>query len=103
MADDNNDNNAPTLDFPADAAGELTEPTAPEADDLTGSSDEGDELSEAAEVAEDAAADDVAAGYAAADDAAAAPRNHLARARGRARAAGLGGVPGTGRVNVMFL
>lgn len=72
MADDNNDNNAPTLDFPADAAGELTEPTAPEADDLTGSSDEGDELSEAAEVAEDAAADDVAAGYAAADDAAAA-------------------------------
>ncbi|WP_454173161.1 Rne/Rng family ribonuclease [Microbacterium maritypicum] len=72
MADDNNDNNAPTLDFPADAAGELTERTAPEADDLTGSSDEGDELSEAAEVAEDAAADDVAAGYAAADDAAAA-------------------------------
>ena len=80
MADDNNDNNAPTLDFPADAAGELTEPTAPEADDLTGSSDEGDELSEAAEVAEDAAADDVAAGYAAADDAAAAADDAAAAA-----------------------
>ncbi|WP_454113267.1 Rne/Rng family ribonuclease [Microbacterium maritypicum] len=80
MADDNNDNNAPTLDFPADAAGELTERTAPEADDLTGSSDEGDELSEAAEVAEDAAADDVAAGYAAADDAAAAADDAAAAA-----------------------
>lgn len=80
MADDNNDNNAPTLDFPADGAGELTEPTAPEADDLTGSSDEGDELSEAAEVAEDAAADDVAAGYAAADDAAAAADDAAAAA-----------------------
>ncbi|WP_288969074.1 Rne/Rng family ribonuclease, partial [uncultured Microbacterium sp.] len=80
MADDNNDNNAPTLDFPADAAGELTEPTAPEADDLTGSADEGDELSEAAEVAEDAAADDVAAGYAAADDAAAAADDAAAAA-----------------------
>ncbi|WP_314474884.1 Rne/Rng family ribonuclease [uncultured Microbacterium sp.] len=80
MADENNDNNAPTLDFPADAAGELTEPTAPEADDLTGSSDEGDELSEAAEVAEDAAADDVAAGYAAADDAAAAADDAAAAA-----------------------
>ena len=80
MADDNTDNNAPTLDFPADAAGELTEPTAPEADDLTGSSDEGDELSEAAEVAEDAAADDVAAGYAAADDAAAAADDAAAAA-----------------------
>ncbi|MFJ2534022.1 Rne/Rng family ribonuclease [Microbacterium maritypicum] len=80
MADDNNDNNAPTLDFPADAAGELTEPTAPEVDNLTGSSDEGDELSEAAEVAEDAAADDVAAGYAAADDAAAAADDAAAAA-----------------------
>ena len=80
MADDNNDNNAPTLDFPADAAGELTEPTAPEVDDLTGASDEVDELSEAAEVAEDAAADDVAAGYAAADDAAAAADDAAAAA-----------------------
>ncbi|EYT58956.1 Rne/Rng family ribonuclease [Microbacterium sp. UCD-TDU] len=80
MADDNNDNNAPTLDFPADAAGELTEPAAPEVDDLTGSSDEVDELSEAAEVAEDAAADDVAAGYAAADDAAAAADDAAAAA-----------------------
>lgn len=77
MADDNNDNNAPTLDFPADAAGELTEPAAPEVDDLTGSSDEVDELSEAAE---DAAADDVAAGYAAADDAAAAADDAAAAA-----------------------
>ncbi|WP_417540510.1 Rne/Rng family ribonuclease [Microbacterium maritypicum] len=80
MADDNNDNNAPTLDFPADAAGELTEPAAPEVDDLTGASDEVDELSEAAEVAEDAAADDVAAGYAAADDAAAAADDAAAAA-----------------------
>ncbi|MFS0854290.1 Rne/Rng family ribonuclease [Microbacterium sp. 179-I 3D4 NHS] len=31
MADDNNDNNAPTLDFPADAETPLTESTAPEA------------------------------------------------------------------------
>ncbi|UTT54442.1 Rne/Rng family ribonuclease [Microbacterium maritypicum] len=80
MADDNNDNNAPTLDFPADAAGELTEPAAPEVDDLTGASDEVDELSVAAEVAEDAAADDVAAGYAAADDAAAAADDAAAAA-----------------------
>ncbi|MFJ6531091.1 Rne/Rng family ribonuclease [Microbacterium sp. NPDC091662] len=80
MADENNDNNAPTLDFPADAAGELTEPIAPDADDLAGSSDEGDELSDAAEVAEDAAADDVAAGYAAADDAAAAADDAAAAA-----------------------
>ncbi|PRA80007.1 Rne/Rng family ribonuclease [Microbacterium sp. MYb66] len=40
MADENNDNNAPTLDFPADAAGELTEHIAPDADDPTGSSSE---------------------------------------------------------------
>lgn len=72
MADESNDNNSPTLDFPADAAGELTEPIAPEADDLSGASSEVDEQSEAAETAADAAADDVAAGYAAADDAAAA-------------------------------
>jgi ribonuclease E len=32
MADDNNDNNAPTLDFPADAETPLTEPTAPDAE-----------------------------------------------------------------------
>ncbi|MFF1541836.1 Rne/Rng family ribonuclease [Microbacterium sp. NPDC058269] len=80
MADENNDNNAPTLDFPADAAGELTEPTAPDAGDLTGSSDESDDSSDAAEAAEDAAADDVAAGYAAADDAAAAADDAAAAA-----------------------
>lgn len=72
MADENNDNNAPTLDFPADAAGELTEPIAPDADDVAESPNDAEELSDAAEVAADAAADDVAAGYAAADDAAAA-------------------------------
>ncbi len=72
MADENNDNNVPTLDFPADAAGPLTEPTAPEADDSHGSTSEGDAASDAAEAAADAAADDVAAGYAAAEDAAAA-------------------------------
>ncbi|MGH3692096.1 MAG: Rne/Rng family ribonuclease [Microbacterium sp.] len=72
MADENNDNNSPTLDFSADAAGELTEHTAPEADDLSGASSEVDEHSDAAETAADAAADDVAAGYAADDDAAAA-------------------------------
>lgn len=72
MADENNDNNVPTLDFPADAAGPLTEPTAPEADDPHGSTSEGDAASDAAEAAADAAADDVAAGYAAAEDAAAA-------------------------------
>ena len=32
MADENNDNNTPTLDFPADAAEQLTEPTAPDAE-----------------------------------------------------------------------
>ena len=92
MADENNDNNAPTLDFPADAAGELTEPTAPGADDRAGSSGEGEEPStaaeaaEAAEVAEDAAADDVAAGYAAADDAAAAADDAAAAAESIAEA-----------------
>lgn len=32
MADENNDNNVPTLDIPADAAEQLTEPEAPETD-----------------------------------------------------------------------
>ncbi len=39
MADENNDNNAPTLDFPADAAEELTEPTAPDAEAATDDAD----------------------------------------------------------------
>ena len=72
MADENNDNNAPTLDFPADAAGELTEPIAPEAAEPAGAPSESDESADAADVAADAAADDIAAGHAAADDAAAA-------------------------------
>ncbi|WP_061016169.1 Rne/Rng family ribonuclease [Microbacterium sp. CCH5-D1] len=80
MADENNDNNAPTLDFPADAAGELTEPTAPDVDGTAEASIEGDENSDAAERAEDAAADAVAAGYAAADDAAAAADDAAAAA-----------------------
>ena len=83
MADENNDNNAPTLDFPADAAGELTEPTAPDADDRTASSTEED----AADVAADAAADELAAGYAAADDAAAAADDATAAAVDAAEAA----------------
>ncbi|MFK3678880.1 Rne/Rng family ribonuclease [Microbacterium sp. NPDC090218] len=85
MADENNDNNVPALDFPADAAEPLTEPTAPEADDLSGSSHEVDELSDAADVAADAAADDVAAGYAAAEDAAAAADDAAAAAEATAR------------------
>lgn len=76
MADENNDNNAPTLDFPADAAGELTEPTAPAADDLSESSEETSvqsESSDAVETAEDAvddasADDDTAADVAEATD-----------------------------------
>ena len=43
MADENNDNNAPTLDFPADAAGELTEHAAPEATGPTGPASGNDE------------------------------------------------------------
>ncbi|MFJ2552939.1 Rne/Rng family ribonuclease [Microbacterium sp. NPDC087591] len=35
MADENNDNNTPTLDFPADAADQLTEPTAPDAEGVS--------------------------------------------------------------------
>ncbi|QNA92850.1 MULTISPECIES: Rne/Rng family ribonuclease [unclassified Microbacterium] len=69
MADENNDNNVPALDLPADAAEPLTESTAPEPDT---SADESAAGSDAADVAADAAADDVAAGYAAAEDAAAA-------------------------------
>ena len=84
MADENNDNNAPTLDFPADAAGELTEPTAPDADDRTASSTEEED---AADVAADAAADELAAGYAAADDAAAAADDAAAAAVDAADAA----------------
>lgn len=84
MADENNDNNAPTLDFPADAAGELTEPTAPDADDRTASSTEEED---AADVAADAAADELAAGYAAADDAAAAADDAAAAAVNAADAA----------------
>lgn len=84
MADENNDNNAPTLDFPADAAGELTEPTAPDADDRTASSTEEED---AADVAADAAADELAAGYAAADDAAAAADDATAAAVDAADAA----------------
>ncbi|WP_431826162.1 Rne/Rng family ribonuclease [Microbacterium algeriense] len=84
MADENNDNNAPTLDFPADAAGELTEPTAPDADDRTASSTEEED---AADVAADAAADELAAGYAAADDAAAAADDATAAAVDAAEAA----------------
>lgn len=84
MADENNDNNAPTLDFPADAAGELTEPTAPDADDRTASSTEEED---AADVAADAAADELAAGYAAADDAAAADDDATAAAVDAADAA----------------
>lgn len=84
MADENNDNNAPTLDFPADAAGELTEPTAPEADDVAESSTEEED---AADVAADAAADELAAGYAAADDAAAAADDATAAAVDAAAAA----------------
>ncbi|WP_417504237.1 Rne/Rng family ribonuclease [Microbacterium sp.] len=82
MADENNDNNVPTLDFPADAAGPLTEPTAPDADDPKGPANEDD----AAEVAADAAADDVAAGYAAAEDAAAAADDAAAGAAADAAA-----------------
>ncbi|MCE0507579.1 Rne/Rng family ribonuclease [Microbacterium sp. KKR3/1] len=76
MADENNDNNVPALDLPADAADALTEPAAPEADELTGSSSDDaaatEAAADAADAAADAAADDVAAGYAAAEDAAAA-------------------------------
>lgn len=76
MADENNDNNAPTLNFPADAAGELTEPTAPAADDLSESSEETSvqsESSDGTETAEDAvddasADDDTAADVAEATD-----------------------------------
>ena len=35
MAEENNDNNTPTLDFPADAAEQLTEPTAPDAEGVS--------------------------------------------------------------------
>ncbi|MCK2037094.1 Rne/Rng family ribonuclease [Microbacterium sp. SSW1-49] len=35
MADENNDNNTPTLDFPVDAADQLTEPTASEAEGVS--------------------------------------------------------------------
>ncbi|MDQ0725179.1 Rne/Rng family ribonuclease [Microbacterium sp. W4I20] len=47
MADENNDNNIPTLDLPADAAEQLTEPDAPDAD----------VVSEASAESEDAAAE----------------------------------------------
>jgi ribonuclease E len=86
MADENNDNNVPTLDFPADAAEPLTEPTAPEADDPQGPANEDDAASDAAEAAADAAADDVAAGYAAAEDAAAAADDAAAGAAADAAA-----------------
>lgn len=86
MADENNDNNVPTLDFPADAAEPLTEPTAPDADDPKGPANEDDAASDAAEVAADAAADDVAAGYAAAEDAAAAADDAAAGAAADAAA-----------------
>jgi ribonuclease E len=86
MADENNDNNAPTLDFPADAAEPLTEPTAPDAADPDGPANEAEESSDEAEVAADAAADDVAAGYAAAEDAAAAADDAAAAARDDAAA-----------------
>ena len=91
MADENNDNNAPTLDFPADAAEGLTEPTAPEVDDPQGAANEdavADDAaaSDAAEVAADAAADDIAAGYAADDDAAAAADDAAAGAAADAAA-----------------
>ncbi|WP_258134060.1 Rne/Rng family ribonuclease [Microbacterium sp. MYb45] len=86
MADENNDNNVPTLDFRADAAEPLTEPTAPDADDPKGPANEDDAASDAAEVAADAAADDVAAGYAAAEDAAAAADDAAAGAAADAAA-----------------
>jgi len=86
MADENNDNNASTLDFPADAGEPLTEPTAPEADDPNGAASEVDEVSDAAEVAADAVADDVDAGYAAAEDAAAAADDAAAAERDDAAA-----------------
>lgn len=90
MADENNDNNAPTLDFPADAAEGLTESTTPEVDDPKGAANEDavadDAASDAAEVAADAAADDVAAGYTADDDAAAAADDAAAGAAADAAA-----------------
>ncbi|MFB8190847.1 Rne/Rng family ribonuclease [Microbacterium sp. NPDC055988] len=86
MADENNDNNAPTLDSPADAAEPLTEPTAPEVHDPHGSTNEDDTAADVADAAADAAADDVAAGYAAAEDAAAAADDAAAGAAADAAA-----------------
>lgn len=88
MADDNNDNNSPTLDAPAEAAGELTEQSVPDAADSSAPESESSredenasqKASDAAEVAADAAADHVAAGYAAAEDAAAAADDATAAA-----------------------
>lgn len=66
MADENNDNNTPTLDFPADAADQLTELTAPDAEGVSEAAAESSDANveevsasveeEAASAAEDAPA-----------------------------------------------
>ncbi len=71
MADDNNDNNAPTLDFPADAAEPLTESAAPPEESAAEATVEGAESAEgAAEAPEESApAEDAPAGDASAQEA----------------------------------
>ncbi|MEV7577475.1 MULTISPECIES: Rne/Rng family ribonuclease [unclassified Microbacterium] len=77
MADENNDNNAPALDAPADAAEPLTAPTALAAEE---SEDTSRDQEDADDAAAEAAADDRAAENAAADDAAAAADDAAAAA-----------------------
>ncbi|WP_337026667.1 Rne/Rng family ribonuclease [Microbacterium sp. LB16] len=70
MADENNDNNAPTLDFPADAAGELTEHIAPEVADPAEAPSEGEESADVADEAlgAESVADEAAAAETAAEE-----------------------------------
>ncbi|WP_149085556.1 MULTISPECIES: Rne/Rng family ribonuclease [Microbacterium] len=84
MADENNDNNAPALDAPADAAEPLTAPTTPAAEQ---SEDAAQAQEDADDAAAESAADDRDAANAAADDAAAAADDAAAAAAEDASAA----------------